>query len=71
MSKLQDICNSTNKGVFFPLYEAITLRGQGKFQNIDLQLGFSECRVNHIALLESNFQYKLAKGELKGVPTKL
>ena len=41
-SKLQAICNSTNKGVFFPLYDVITNKGPGTFKNIDLQLGFSE-----------------------------
>ena len=49
-SKLQTICNSTNKGVFFPLYDVITFKGQGNLKNLDPQLGLSECRVYHNAL---------------------
>jgi hypothetical protein len=36
--KLQAKCNSTNPGVFFPLYDAITFKGQGNSKNIHLQL---------------------------------
>jgi hypothetical protein len=32
-SKLQSTSNSTNKGVFFPLYDAITYKGQGNLKN--------------------------------------
>jgi hypothetical protein len=41
------------------LYDTIQFKGQGSFKNIDLQLGFSDCRVHHNALLESNSQSKL------------
>jgi hypothetical protein len=34
--KLQTICNSTNKGVFFPLDDTLIFKGQGKLKNIDL-----------------------------------
>jgi hypothetical protein len=30
--KLQDICNSTNKGVFFPFYDSIIVNGQENFK---------------------------------------
>jgi hypothetical protein len=39
------------------LYDTITFKGQGTFKNIDLQ--FSECRVYHNSLFESNYQFKL------------
>ena len=41
------------------MYDTITLKGQGNFKNIDLQLGVSECRMYHNALLESNSQFEL------------
>jgi hypothetical protein len=52
-SKLQAVCNSTNKLVFFPLYDVITFKGQSNSKIIHLKLGLSECRVYHYALLES------------------
>jgi hypothetical protein len=58
-SKLKAICNSTNKGVFFTFYDSIKIKRQENFKNIDLQLGFTECRVYHNALLESNSQSKI------------
>jgi hypothetical protein len=57
-SKLKAIFNSTNKGVFFPQYDAIRFQSQQKVEDIDVQLGFTECRVYNDALLESVSQSK-------------
>jgi hypothetical protein len=46
-SKLQAIFNSTNKGAFFPLLDAITFKSKGNFKNIGMHLGLTYCRVYH------------------------
>jgi hypothetical protein len=35
-SKLEAVFNSNNKGIFFPLHDAITCKGQGNFKDTDL-----------------------------------
>jgi hypothetical protein len=34
-SKLQAKCNSSSKGMFFPLYDAVMLKGQKNWKNIN------------------------------------
>jgi hypothetical protein len=46
------ICNSTNKGDVFPMFDTIEFKIQRNFKDIDLQLGLIGCKVQHIALLE-------------------
>jgi hypothetical protein len=60
-SKLQAICNSSSKEVFFPLCDAVRLKGQKNWKNIDLplHLGASECLIYHSALMKPNCQFDL------------
>jgi hypothetical protein len=54
-SKLQAICNSSSKEMFFPLYDAVMLKGQKNWKNVDVpvHLGASECLIYHSALIEA------------------
>jgi hypothetical protein len=45
-SKLQAICNSTNKGLLFPLYDTITFKDQENFMKIVL-LNFECIRMHY------------------------
>jgi hypothetical protein len=53
-SKLQAICNSSSKEIFSPLYDAVMLKGQENWKNVDVpfHLGDSECLIYHSALME-------------------
>jgi hypothetical protein len=60
-SKLQAICISSSKEVFFPLYDAVMLKGQKNWKNIDLplHLGACECLIYHRALMKPKSQSEL------------
>jgi hypothetical protein len=60
-SKLQTICNSSSKEMFFPLYDAVMLKGQKNRKNVDVpfHLGASECLIYHSALMKPKSQSDL------------
>jgi hypothetical protein len=60
-SKIQTICNSSSKEIFFPLYDAVILEGQKNLKNVDvpIHLGASECWIYHSALMKPKSQSDL------------
>jgi hypothetical protein len=60
-SKLQAICNSSSKELFFPLYNAVMLKGQENWKNVDVpfHLGASECLIYQSALMKPKSQSEL------------
>jgi hypothetical protein len=54
--KIQNINNLKVQNLFFPLHDATLFQGHGKSQEQDLQLGVSECKVYHNALLNTKSQ---------------
>jgi hypothetical protein len=60
-SKLQAICNSSSKEMFFPLYDAVMLKGQEIWKNVDvpIHLGASKCLIYHSALMKTKSQSEL------------
>jgi hypothetical protein len=60
-SKLQAICNSSSKELFFSLYDAVMLKGQENWKNVDVpfHLGASECLIYPSALMKPKSQSEL------------
>jgi hypothetical protein len=63
-SKLKPLCNSSSKEMFFPLYDAVMLKGQKNSKNVDApcHLGISDCLI---AKLDKTPQFRVSRQHVK------